>query len=110
MIEIVIAILGGSALSALITQVGNYTSDRRKRKDTVEDRTEDKDAALKQGIKLLLADKIQYLGLKYIEEGEITFSNRKMLNDMHSTYHNGLGGNGDYDGLMKEVNELPIKG
>lgn len=110
MIEIIIAVLGGSALSALITQVGNYISDRRKRKDTVADRTEDKDAAVRQGMKLLLADKIQYLGLKYIEEGEITFSNRKMLNDMHSTYHNGLGGNGDYDDLMKEVNELPIKG
>lgn len=109
MTEIIIAVLGGSALSALITQVGNYISDRRKRKDTVEDKAEDKDAALKQGMKLLLADKIQYLGLKYIEEGEITFSNRKILNEMHSVYHNGLDGNGDFDELMKEWNELPIK-
>lgn len=109
MTEIIIAVLGGSALSALINQVGNYIADRRKRKDAVEDKAEDKDAALKQGMKLLLADKIQYLGLKYIEEGEITFSNRKMLNEMHSTYHTGLGGNGDFDGLMKEVNELLIK-
>ena len=109
MIKIIIAVLGGSALSALITQVGNYISDRRKRKDTVEDRTEGKDTALKQGIKLLLADKIQYLGLRYIEEGEVTFSNKKMLNEMHSVYHNGLGGNGDYDDLMEEFNELPIK-
>lgn len=107
--EIIIAVLGGSALSALITQVGNYISDRRKRKDAVEDRTEDKDAALKQGIKLLLADKIQYLGLRYIEEGEVTFSNKKMLNEMHSVYHSGLGGNGDFDDLMEEFNELPIK-
>ena len=110
MIEIIIAVLGGSALSALITQVGNYISDRRKRKDTVADKAEDKDAALKQGIKLLLADKIQYLGLRYIEEGEVTFSNKKMLNEMHSVYHSGLGGNGDYDDLMEEFNELPIKG
>lgn len=109
MIEIIIAVLGGSALSALITQVGNYISDRRKRKDAVEDKAEDKDAALKQGIKLLLADKIQYLGLRYIEEGEVTFSNKKMLNEMHSVYHNGLGGNGDYDDLMEEFNELPLK-
>lgn len=109
MIEIIIAVLGGSALSALITQVGNYISDRRKRKDTVEDKAEDKDAALKQGIKLLLADKIQYLGLRYIEEGEVTFSNKKMLNEMHSVYHKGLGGNGDYDDLMEEFNELPLK-
>lgn len=97
-------------MSALITQVGNYISDRRKRKDAVEDKAEDKDAALKQGIKLLLADKIQYLGLRYIEEGEVTFSNKKMLNEMHSVYHSGLGGNGDYDDLMEEFNELPIKG
>ena len=110
MTEIIIAVLGGSALSALITQVGNYISERRKRKDSKEDTEDAKDAALRQGIKLLLADKIQYLGLKYIEEGEITFSNRKMLNEMHSTYHNGLGGNGDFDGLMKEVNDLPLKG
>ena len=110
MIEIVIAILSGSALSALITQIGSYLSDRRKRKDSKEDSEDAKDAALRQGMKLLLADKLQYLGLKYIEEGEITFSNRKMLNEMHSTYHNGLGGNGDFDGLMKEVNDLPLKG
>lgn len=110
MIEIIIAVLGGSALSALITQIGNYISERRKRKDTVEDRTEDKDAALKQGMKLLLADKIQYLGLRYIADGEIAFTNRKMLNEMHSVYHSGLGGNGDFDDLMEELNGLPIKG
>ena len=109
MTEIIIAVLGGSALSALITQVGNYISERRKRKDSKEDTEDAKDAALKQGMKLLLADKLQYLGLKYIEEGEITFSNRKMLNEMHSTYHNGLGGYGDFDGLIKEVNDLPLK-
>lgn len=109
MIEIIIAVLGGSALSALINQVGNYISDRRKRKDIVEDKAEDKDAALKQGMKLLLADKLQYLGLRYIADGEIAFTNRKMLNEMHSVYHSGLGGNGDFDDLMEELNELPIK-
>ena len=110
MTEIIIAVLGGSALSALITQIGSYIAERRRRKDSKEDSEDVKDAALRQGMKLLLADKIQYLGLKYIEEGEITFSNRKILNEMHSTYHNGLGGNGDFDGLMKEVNDLPLKG
>ena len=110
MTEIIIAVLGGSALSALINQVGNYISERRKRKDVVKDKAEDKDAAVRQGMKLLLADKLQYLGLKFIDEGEITFTNRKMLNEMHSAYHNGLGGNGDFDGLMKEVNDLPLKG
>ena len=110
MIEIVIAILSGSALSALITQIGSYLSDRRKRKDSKEDTEDARDAAVRQGMKLLLADKLQYLGLKFLDEGEITFTNRKMLNEMHTAYHSGLGGNGDFDGLMKEVNELPLKG
>lgn len=110
MTEIIIAVLGGSALSALINQVGNYIAERRGRKDSKEDTEDAKDAAVRQGMKLLLADKLQYLGLKFIDEGEITFTNCKMLNEMHSAYHNGLGGNGDFDGLMKEVNELQLKG
>lgn len=110
MSEIIIAVLSGSALSALITQIGNYISERRKHKDSKEDTEDARDAAVRQGMKLLLADKLQYLGLKFLDEGEITFTNRKMLNEMHSAYHNGLGGNGDFDGLMKEVNELPLKG
>ena len=110
MSEIIIAILSGSALSALITQTGSYIAERRRRKDSKEDTEDAKDAAVRQGMKLLLADKLQYLGLKFLDEGEITFTNRKMLNEMHSAYHNGLGGNGDFDGLMKEVNELPLKG
>lgn len=109
MIQIIIAVLGGSALSALINQIGNWLSDRRKRKYAVQDKAEDKDAALRQGMKLLLADKLQYLGLRYIEEGEITFSNKKILNEMHKVYHSGLGGNGDFDDLMEDLNELPIK-
>lgn len=108
--EIVIAILSGSALSALITQIGGYISDRRKRKDSKEDEEDAKDEALRQGMALLLADKLQYLGLKFISEGGITLTNRKMLNEMHSVYHTGLHKNGDYDELMKEVNDLPLIG
>lgn len=40
MVEIIIAVLGGSALSALINQVGNWLSDRRKRKYAVQDKAE----------------------------------------------------------------------
>lgn len=39
----------------------------------------------------------------------IDFDDRRRLNDMHSCYHNGLGGNGDLDTLMEEVNSLPLK-
>jgi hypothetical protein len=33
-----------------------------------------------------------------------------MLHKMHNVYHDGLGGNGDLDSLMSNVDELPLKG
>ncbi len=50
-----------------------------------------------------------YLGQAYIAESEIDFDDRRILNDMHRSYHNGLGGNGDLDKLMEAVNDLPLK-
>ena len=32
-----------------------------------------------------------------------------VLNEMHKSYHDGLGGNGDLDVLMHAVNTLPLK-
>lgn len=109
-VDIIIAVLGGSALSALITQIGSAVQQRRKRKYDKEDKKDDDSTVIKQGLKLLIADKLQYLGTKHIEKGYISFSDRKMLHEMHSVYHNGLGGNGDFDVLMDEINELPLKG
>ena len=64
---------------------------------------------LKTGLKYVLYAQIRALGLQYLEEGQIGFDDREVLNDMHKSYHNGLGGNGDLDILMKSVNELPLK-
>ena len=57
----------------------------------------------------MLYDRIRYLGQAYIAAGEIDFDDRRVLNDMHRSYHNGLGGNGDLDTLMAEVNGLKLK-
>ena len=56
-----------------------------------------------------LLDRIQHLGQAYISDGEVDFDDRRRLNNMHSVYHSGLGGNGDLDVLMREVNALPLK-
>ena len=54
-------------------------------------------------------DRIRFLGQAYIAEGEIDFDDRRILRQMHTSYHNGLGGNGDLDALMEEVDSLPLK-
>lgn len=65
--------------------------------------------ALCESQKIVMLDRIRYLGQKYIEAGEIDFDDRRILNAMHDSYHNGLGGNGDADVVMQEVNKLPLR-
>ena len=61
------------------------------------------------GMRVILMDRIRFIGQKYLKEGEIDFDDRRLLNQMHGVYHNNLGGNGDLDILMEEVNDLPLK-
>ena len=66
-------------------------------------------SAQSEAIKLELLDKIFDLGNSYIKDGEIGFEERRRLHEMHKCYHEGLGGNGDADLLMKEIDDLPLK-
>ena len=103
-------ILASSVLSALINQLGESIRQKRKRKYDTED-TETKELkAIKDGLKWVMFDKIRHLGLKYIDDGEVDFDERRILKEMHTSYHDGLGGNGDLDSLMESVYELPLKG
>lgn len=64
---------------------------------------------LREAQKCILLDRIIHLGQNYIAEGKIDFDDRKRLREMHKSYHNGLGGNGDADAIMKAIDELPLK-
>ena len=65
--------------------------------------------ALKTGLKWVIYDRIRFLGQNYISAGRVDFDDRRILNEMHTCYHDGLGGNGDLDNLMHQVNDLPLK-
>jgi len=119
-LQIVLSIIGGGALVALINALHGRADFQRRRKAEKEDRqsmdveqeiTDLKQAvaAIKDGMKFVLYDRIRFLGQAYIADGEIDFDDRRILNAMHKSYHNGLDGNGDLDVLMGEVNRLPLK-
>lgn len=125
------AILSGGVAVAVIEGIKEALAWRRNRKAAKEDKAEqkkedaEKQASLRteerlqaieaktdaqsEAIKYILYDRIRYLGQAYIDEGEIDFDDRRILNDMHRSYHSGLGGNGDLDVLMREVNNLRLK-
>lgn len=126
-LEILSYLLTGATAAAIIKLIDNLIQWKLKRKAAKEDRTEAEAEAQKQseverisetekkidkltvGVRVLLLDRIQYLGQTYIRDGEVDFDDRRRLNDMHTVYHSGLGGNGDLDVLMNEVNSLPLK-
>jgi len=108
---VVVAIIAGlsAVVGGLITQLGEGIRQRRKRKYDRDD-GKDKDLeALKAGLKWVLYDRIRFLGQHYITAGQVDFDDRRILNEMHKSYHDGLGGNGDLDNLMAGVNRLPLK-
>ena len=131
MTEILIGFVSGGALAALIKVLADRFAWKRKRQADKEDKVERKQeeaerqasikseerleciedtiGALKEGMKFMLYDRIRYLGQAYIAEKAIDFDDRRILNNMHHTYHFGLSGNGDLDTLMEEVNRLPLK-
>ena len=108
---IIVALVGllSALLGAAIVQIGEGVRQRRKRKYEKDD-TKDADIeALKDGLKWVLYDRIRYLGQKYTTEGMVDFDDRRILNAMHKSYHDGLGGNGDLNNIMTEVNHLPLR-
>lgn len=129
--DILLAILGGGVAVAIIEAVREAISWHRNRKAQREDRAEEKKekqfeerighletdmgevrtlvTALVDSQKNLLFDRIQYLCRRYMAEGEIDFDDLRGVNALHNSYHNGLGGNGDLDALMKQVHSLPVK-
>ena len=120
LLPILTAVLtGGFAVSLvnLIRDVIMWKKNRKAAKEDKEDQNieerlkaiENTTTTLASANKYILYDRIRFLGQAYIKDGEIDFDDRRILNDMHDVYHNGLGGNGDLDNLMKEVNALPLK-
>lgn len=130
-LAILIAIISSGATAAVVKAIDNWLSWRRERKakhedddlekkeqiindrlNTIEKKTDciqELLDSLKEGMKYTIYDRIRHIGQAHINVGEIDFDDRRILNNMHHCYHDGLGGNVDLDKLVQEVNSLPLK-
>lgn len=109
-------ILTGAVGGAVIKLIDNVIQWYLNRKAQVEDAEAKEDDDIDQrlkgieiGLRVLLLDRIQELGYRYLKEGEITMDARHNLHMMHDAYHDVLHGNGDADSIMGLVDELPPK-
>lgn len=65
--------------------------------------------SLKTANRIVMYDRIKHLCRSYLSSGEVAFNDLEDLIDMHSCYHNDLGGNGNLDTLMELVKDLPVR-
>ena len=93
--EIIIAILSSGVLSTLITGAFSVWKSRKEREDGVT-----------AGVRMLLYDRVKFLGKKYLERSQVTIEELEDLVEMHRIYHS-LGGNGFLDSIMDSVKRLP---
>lgn len=101
--ELVIGILGagiGSGIMAII----HAALERKWKKDDKEDARID---ALVNAQKVMMIDRVRWLGGQYIKQKCITLSDKDTLIDMHKAYK-ALGGNGHLDVVMNEIEKLPV--
>ena len=96
--DVVIAIIGSGALSALISGCISLMKDRKT-----------KDDGVRAGVRMMLYDRIKFLGLKYIQHGSIDPEQLEDIIEMHKIYHTDLGGNGYLDSVMGQVKALPMR-
>lgn len=119
-IKLLLSFLGGGIGVAIINAIHGRADFKRRRKAAKEDKQaldveqeitnlQKQVSAIKEGVKYVLYDRIRFIGQAYIAEGSIDFDDRRILNNMHQSYHTGLDGNGDLDNLMGEVNRLPLR-
>lgn len=133
LIAVLMAVAGGATGAAVINGINERWKFRQNRKAIKEDRAEEKaekeeelsktlesvqkqlshlkdsDAAQSEALKLILLDRIVWLGQGYIKKGEISYDDRQRFHKMHKCYHFGLGGNGDADIIVSGVDSLPLK-
>ena len=96
-LKLLLEFLGGAGGAALVAGIFTVIQTRKARKD-----------AKSKALRYIMLYIIQERAKQHIKDKQINLEDRRSLHHWHDLYHNGLGGNGDADALMKQVDELPV--
>ena len=90
-------LLSGAAGAALVGGIFSLILSRKAHKD-----------AKSKALRYIMLYIIQERAKQHIKDQNITLEERRSLHHWHDLYHNGLGGNGDADALMAQVDKLTL--
>lgn len=102
--DVILAIIGGSAGAAIVTGTISLIQFFVNRRDKRSGKSDVNNKALRY----LMLYIIQERAKQHVKDGRISLEDRRSLHHWHDLYHNGLGGNGDADALMEQVDRLPL--
>lgn len=105
--KLVITAVTGSGVTAILLALLQRHWAKEDRKHSGDAAMEAKLSAIVDAEKVMMIDRVRWLGEHYIADGYITLSNKETLKEMHKAYK-ALGGNGHLDTVMAEVDDLPI--
>lgn len=108
---VLIAVMSSGAVAAMISGIFSILAIRVQNRIQKAVQATNKNAAIAEGVKFLLYDRIKHLGNSYIQHGYVTSEQLEDLMMMHQVYHDKtkLNGNGFLDNLMAQVRNLPIR-
>ena len=102
--DVILSVICGSFGAAVVTGIValiRFFVDRR-------DNVSGKEDVRSKALRYLMLYIIQERAKQHIREGCISLEDRRSLHHWHDLYHNGLGGNGDADTLMHQVDRLAL--
>lgn len=99
-----VELFSGAMGAALVAGIFAAYSARRARKASQNEQEQVEHKALRYIMLYIIQERAK----SHIKEGSITLEERRSLHHWHDLYHNGLGGNGDADALMAQVDLLPL--
>ena len=102
--EVLLSVLGGSCGAAVVSGGFALAQYLINRKDQRSGKLDHQSKALRY----LMLYIIQERAKQHIFDGCISLDDRRSLHHWHELYHNGLGGNGDADALMRQIDQLPL--
>lgn len=101
-VTIIIAVLGSTGLSTIVVACLQRRWSKKDREDSRID-------ALVDAQKVLMVDRVRWLGSKYIADKQISLEDKENLQAMYDSYK-ALGGNGHLNTVMHEIDRLPVVG
>ena len=99
---ILLAVLGSSGVSTVIVAVLQHYWQKKEESDERID-------ALMAAQRATMEERIRYLVQHYAGKKQITLAEKANLRDMHKCYV-GVGGNGNLDTEMSELEKIEVKG